>query len=788
MRHGQLDAAQREVDAALAKYQTRNPPWEARFRVLKAHILVLRGSYSESLQLLKEPLPSSLTRTDAEVERKMVQGIAHDYLQQFDRAEKAVSEAESLGADINSSLLGDVAQTRGIVEIDQKNYPEATAAFLTAAAIAHKKNLPQAELNALANLGNVAMWQEHYDEALDRFKMALEKSRQVGAAAIEAKTLGNLGWNYSAVGDFENAETFLLEAQSKSAEAGLVDDQIRWLDSLAGVYSQEHRYKEADSTGQKALALAKNQDDKRTLTECLNTLSEIALATGRPDSAEQYNQQAAAIEKAGLDHFGVNYSQVISGRIAAAKQHYPQARDVFREIIRDPSVETPLKWEAQARLAQVNAAQNQPAKAEREFRSAIKTMIEAQNSLHREEFRLSFLSSGIEFYQAYIDFLVSRGRLLDALSVADLSRSQSLAESLSESSKVPAASFQRLDPQKIAARFHSTLLFYSLGLQHSYVWVITPQKTTLLRLSSQQKIDVLVKSYTQALTESPLNPLNAPNSAGATLYSILVAPAAKFIPRNSRVIILPDGSLDTFNFETLIVPFPQPHYWIEDVTLTNANSLALLARSKSALAPRNATLLLVGNPAPADSAFPSLPQAATEIADVEQYFPESRRDVLTGASATAAAYFESKPGRFQFLHFVTHGTASRLQPLESAIILSPSGDSYKLYARNIITRPLHAYLVTISACNGAGNRAYAGEGLVGLSWAFLRAGAHHVISALWEVSDVSTPQLMNSLYQGLNRGEDPATALRNAKLGLLHSHGLYGKPYYWGPFQLYSGS
>jgi len=64
-------------------------------------------------------------------------------------------------------------------------------------------------------------------------------------------------------------------------------------------------------------------------------------------------------------------------------------------------------------------------------------------------------------------------------------------------------------------------------------------------------------------------------------------------------------------------------------------------------------------------------------------------------------------------------------------------------ARDIVQHPLHADLVTISACYGGGERAYSGEGLVGLAWAFLRAGAHNVIAGLWDVTDASTEQLMD---------------------------------------------
>jgi len=124
------------------------------------------------------------------------------------------------------------------------------------------------------------------------------------------------------------------------------------------------------------------------------------------------------------------------------------------------------------------------------------------------------------------------------------------------------------------------------------------------------------------------------------------------------------------------------------------------------------------------------------------------------------------------------------------VVLSPSGkpdDSFKLYARDVIGCPLHAQLVTISACYGAGTRAYTGEGLVGLSWAFLRAGAHNVVGALWEVNDTSTPQLMDRFYEDLTTGQSLAVALRAAKLSLLNSKGAFRKPYYWAPFQLYSG-
>ncbi len=100
--------------------------------------------------------------------------------------------------------------------------------------------------------------------------------------------------------------------------------------------------------------------------------------------------------------------------------------------------------------------------------------------------------------------------------------------------------------------------------------------------------------------------------------------------------------------------------------------------------------------------------------------------------------------------------------------------------------PLHAELVTVSACRSAGERTYSGEGLVGFAWAFLRGGARRVIAGLWDVDDKSTAELMDGLYERLAAGEPAGKALRAAKLTLLHRGGATSQPYYWAPFELFT--
>ena len=379
------------------------------------------------------------------------------------------------------------------------------------------------------------------------------------------------------------------------------------------------------------------------------------------------------------------------------------------------------------------------------------------------------------------------------MQLLDIGRAKTLAEGLGPANqKSDPRPENAVDAQAVARKLDATILFYSLGREKSWLWAVTAHRTSLFLLPGQSVIEAQVQGYQKVILRSD-DPLRDANENAKSLYNTLVSPAAAMIPKGSRVFIIPDGVLNGLNFETLLTPgVDSSHYWIEDVTVTNANSIRLLSGlNQNPPAGDEKKLLLIGNPIATGTGYENLMNAFAEIRGIEKHFPADSQTVVTQSRAVPAAYAESTPERFAYIHFVAHGTASRLEPLDSAVVLSPPPqhpESFKLYARDIMRYPLHARLVTISACYGSGLRAYAGEGLVGLSWAFLRAGSHNVIGALWEVNDASTPLLMDQLYGELEAGRSPDAALRTAKLSLIHSQGVYRKPLYWGGFQLYAGS
>ena len=76
-----------------------------------------------------------------------------------------------------------------------------------------------------------------------------------------------------------------------------------------------------------------------------------------------------------------------------------------------------------------------------------------------------------------------------------------------------------------------------------------------------------------------------------------------------------------------------------------------------------------------------------------------------------------------------------------------------------------------------------GEGLVGMSWAALAAGARAVVASQWRVEASSTTRLMLAFHSSILHGQGKSQALRRAELVLIHSD-RYAHPFYWAGFVL----
>jgi CHAT domain-containing protein len=146
---------------------------------------------------------------------------------------------------------------------------------------------------------------------------------------------------------------------------------------------------------------------------------------------------------------------------------------------------------------------------------------------------------------------------------------------------------------------------------------------------------------------------------------------------------------------------------------------------------------------------------------------------------------KEEAGRFDILHFATHGILDDVNPLYSRLLFSQSASPVEdglLEAREIMRLNLRARLAILSACETGRGRIGAGEGMIGMSWALFVAGCPRTVVSQWKVSSASTAELMIDFHRRLREnGSSPAVALREAALHLREKP-EYRSPFYWAPF------
>jgi CHAT domain-containing protein len=726
--HGNLDFAQQKAEKARKDFSARGADWSMKFRLLEAEIRTYQGRRPDVLALLNSAGVSYPAAGDLAIKRNLLCGLAHARLGQSQQSNMELQEARRLSDASNSELNG-----------------------------------------------------------------AADFARPIQAQIVIQAALGNAASAYFYLGDFEKALSDFQQAEQEAKEIGTTSAQIDWLWSAGSSYYMLGNLKEAIGCYQQSLKAALALHAPEEIAGVNTQLAFLFYQEGQFDSAKKHSEEAIRAARASGDKFGELEPLFLQALLATRQANGQDAERMLLQVDGKSTESASLRWEIENALADFYAGKRQPTQAALWYRKSIRTFEDQRAGVKDEELRLPFFANGDTLYRDYADFLIASQKQKEALQLLDIGRAKTLAEGLGPArQKSHLRQEDAVDVQAIARKLDGAILFYSLGPERSYLWAVTAHCTSLFLLPGKSGIEARFQAYQKAILRSS-DPLREENEAAKTLYDTLVDPAAAMIPKGSKVFIIPDGILNQLNFETLLAPGAEgSHYWIEDVTITNANSIRLLSRfDTGSSAEDGRKLLLIGNPITTGTGYDSLLNASDEIRGIQKHFPPDGQTVVTQARAVPAAYAENKPDRFPYIHFVAHGTASRLSPLDSAVVLSAPAEhpeSFKLYARDIMRYPLHARLVTISACYGSGLRAYAGEGLVGLSWAFLRAGSHNVIGALWEVNDASTPLLMDRLYGELEAGSSPDAALRAAKLSLIHSAAVYRKPLYWAGFQLYAGS
>ena len=292
----------------------------------------------------------------------------------------------------------------------------------------------------------------------------------------------------------------------------------------------------------------------------------------------------------------------------------------------------------------------------------------------------------------------------------------------------------------------------------------------------------------------------------------MLSPVAGVLQARAELIVLPDGVLNLIPFDLLSVdaggyrPLAQTHrvrlapslrfagrpqqpprvkglLAVADPKYQQPAAIAGVARAELELATRGSRYL---------DYFKPLPETRTEAQAIGRLFGGLTVQTLLGEAATESAVKRMPLRSFSHLHFATHGILGEEVPGigEPALVLAaePNEDGF-LTASEIAALKIDADLAVLSACNTGSGEYVTGEGVMGLSRAFLIAGSRAVVVSLWPVASQATERLMVAFYANLRTGQDVHEALRTAKLKLrddaVRANSIEQHPMFWAPFVVF---
>jgi CHAT domain-containing protein len=327
-------------------------------------------------------------------------------------------------------------------------------------------------------------------------------------------------------------------------------------------------------------------------------------------------------------------------------------------------------------------------------------------------------------------------------------------------------------------------------------------------------------------------------AASNTVYKSAFEPAVALVA-DKRVLVVADGVLNYVPFEALVAAPGADYTTLPYLIKTNeivyapsASVVAAIRQQSNATAAANARgVLVVADPVfdPADAraqkvsasvaaSAETAPAMASAVADVTSANPASAQPATFKLARLAGTRTEAQEieklarvagltpdlwldldaseanvktrdiTKYRLLHVATHGLLDAERPQFTGVVLSLVGNSDTdgfLRTDEIFNLRLGAQLVMLSACETGLGKEKRGEGVIGLTRAFLYAGAPSVGVSLWSVADRSTADLMSDFYKRLltKQSPTPPAAMRAAQQQMIAGK-RYSAPFYWAPFVL----
>ncbi|MFL6464574.1 MAG: CHAT domain-containing protein [Bryobacteraceae bacterium] len=353
------------------------------------------------------------------------------------------------------------------------------------------------------------------------------------------------------------------------------------------------------------------------------------------------------------------------------------------------------------------------------------------------------------------------------------------------------------------------LLSFSLGSRKSFLWTITNSELRAYELPNQEIIEKEANDFSRAISEKWANRDSLGQAFSRSLFS-KVAPA---IAHKPNWLLTVDGKLlDKVPFSAL--PMRSENGTVKPLSAVHAlrflPSALLVCAPK---APRAIDRFIgVGDPIynradarrehPPAKATPKQTDSLTTLARLVGSEREIRAaakasglpqaEMLTGPNASGTELRQVLATPPQILHFAVHVVSPKDRPGEAALALSltPKNVPELLTAESVATYRTPGSLVVLSGCASQQGEVVPGAGLVGLSRAWLLAGASAVIVSAWPTPDDSG-QFFSRFYSHLQKTSGPiaqraAVALQQTQSDMQASSGYRSDASFWAAYSIIS--
>ena len=776
-----------EASLELAR-STGNRPAEAGALHSRGLLEAARGAYRDAERDLAhaidlyEDLDMRRDAAEARVDRAVVLGVMGEIgegLREIDAANRLAD-----GAELGPLLTADAALAAADLHALLNEYERAAAEYDGAGRLYRAAGDPIGEAGAERGRGLMELTRHDWAHAADGFRRALRAEQAAGGERAEAVTRMYLAYALDRSGDTDEARELLSTALDQSARVGDPVTTAALLGAWADIEQRAGMSARADSlyrAGLSTLGTRRVPDVAWRLhagrADALAARGQLDLAEAQLERAVEAIERGAAGAARGRRAAYLRDKWSVYGDLAALQVDRGEAEAAFvtSEQLRAGRMLTDL---AGGRTASPPGDPAGLRAREQDLRRRMMAIEGQRSGTTRLAPGLRESAVGISSTDLESALRSAQEEYADVLDLIEL-RDAEYAATVDPS--IP-------DAGDVAARLRPDQVFieYVLGDSGTLALVVTREGPLALELDiARAPLADLVAfargSIERRRTGSEEDLWVAPLRR---LYRELVAPIAEqgWLEGKTELVIAPHAELHYLPFQALIVSPDRLEFLVESVTLSYAPSAAVWLHLADR-ADRSATAagVLAMAPRPAD-----LPGSAYEVRSLARLFGDRTR-ALTGGEATERAFRDLAP-RYGILHLATVGSLNRANPLFSWIDLASEGDDGRLEVHEIYGLELDARLVVLSACEtglggGALTTAPAGDDWVGLTRAFLTAGADNVLASLWRVEDLATARLMERFYEGVETGASLPGALAASQRTLIHDQDT-AHPYYWAGFSL----